>query len=471
MLAGTRQGPLPRKVDVVVVGGGIAGLVAAREVPARAASVLVVEARKRVGGRVLNHHLTKRHGAQVIESGGAFIGPTQNHIAALAQRARGADVPGVQHRQQRLHLLDHRPAGVHRHRPARPDDPAGRRGAAAADRHLRRRDRRRRTVGAPAGPRVGLDDPRRVDPRQRGQRRGIENLIDCWTQPGFGADPDELSLPLHALVRRLLGRRAATSARSPATPTPRTAPRSAGSSAARSSSRCGWPRSSATSSRCARRCTGSCSGTAASTCTPAAAPCVAKRVIVAAPPPTGARHRLVPPAPDRRRQLLRAPRHGPADEVRRDLPDAVLARGRAQRLRHQRLRRRPRGLRQHPARRRPRRAARVRRRLDLAHVRHPCQGRAPPGGAPGLRGDVRRAGAAPDRLRRARLDQGALDRAAARPRSTRPARWSQFGPAIRRPLGRVHWAGTETSTYWSGYMDGAVSSGQRAAVEVLAKLR
>jgi monoamine oxidase len=35
----------------------------------------------------------------------------------------------------------------------------------------------------------------------------------------------------------------------------------------------------------------------------------------------------------------------------------------------------------------------------------------------------------------------------------------------------VHWAGTETATYWSGYMDGAVSSGQRAAAEVLAKLK
>jgi monoamine oxidase len=32
----------------------------------------------------------------------------------------------------------------------------------------------------------------------------------------------------------------------------------------------------------------------------------------------------------------------------------------------------------------------------------------------------------------------------------------------------VHWAGTETSPYWNGYMDGAVRSGERAAGEVLA---
>ncbi len=51
-----------------------------------------------------------------------------------------------------------------------------------------------------------------------------------------------------------------------------------------------------------------------------------------------------------------------------------------------------------------------------------------------------------------------------------PGTMVQFGSAIRRPFGRVHWAGTETSTYWTGYMDGAVRSGQRAALEVLEQL-
>ena len=45
-----------------------------------------------------------------------------------------------------------------------------------------------------------------------------------------------------------------------------------------------------------------------------------------------------------------------------------------------------------------------------------------------------------------------------------------YGPWIRQPAGRIHWAGTETSTYWMGYMDGAVRSGERAAQEVLAAL-
>jgi monoamine oxidase len=48
-----------------------------------------------------------------------------------------------------------------------------------------------------------------------------------------------------------------------------------------------------------------------------------------------------------------------------------------------------------------------------------------------------------------------------------PGVLTAYGPALRRPVGRIHWAGTETSTYWNGYMDGAVRSGERAAAEVL----
>ncbi len=45
-----------------------------------------------------------------------------------------------------------------------------------------------------------------------------------------------------------------------------------------------------------------------------------------------------------------------------------------------------------------------------------------------------------------------------------------YGPAIRKPAGKIHWAGTETSTFWNGYMDGAVRSGKRAVKEVQAHL-
>ena len=45
-----------------------------------------------------------------------------------------------------------------------------------------------------------------------------------------------------------------------------------------------------------------------------------------------------------------------------------------------------------------------------------------------------------------------------------------YGPTIRRPCGRLHWAGTETALQWTGFMDGAVESGERAAQEVLDRL-
>lgn len=49
-----------------------------------------------------------------------------------------------------------------------------------------------------------------------------------------------------------------------------------------------------------------------------------------------------------------------------------------------------------------------------------------------------------------------------------PGGWSECGPALREPVGRVHWAGTETATVWSGYMEGALQAGERAAAEVAA---
>ena len=49
-----------------------------------------------------------------------------------------------------------------------------------------------------------------------------------------------------------------------------------------------------------------------------------------------------------------------------------------------------------------------------------------------------------------------------------PGVMTEYGRALRVPVGRIHWAGTETATVWTGYMDGALQSGQRAAAEVLA---
>ena len=49
-----------------------------------------------------------------------------------------------------------------------------------------------------------------------------------------------------------------------------------------------------------------------------------------------------------------------------------------------------------------------------------------------------------------------------------PGGWTGFGDALRAPIGPIHWAGAETATVWNGYMDGAAQSGERAAREALA---
>ncbi len=51
-----------------------------------------------------------------------------------------------------------------------------------------------------------------------------------------------------------------------------------------------------------------------------------------------------------------------------------------------------------------------------------------------------------------------------------PGVWMAYGEALRAPIGRLHWAGTETVTVWNGYMDGAIQSGERAAAEVFEAL-
>jgi monoamine oxidase len=76
------QENVPEQADVVVVGAGLAGLIAARDLLAANVSVLVLEARNRVGGRLLNH--TLKNGA-VVELGGQWVGPTQDRVLALAE--------------------------------------------------------------------------------------------------------------------------------------------------------------------------------------------------------------------------------------------------------------------------------------------------------------------------------------------------------------------------------------------------
>lgn len=52
-----------------------------------------------------------------------------------------------------------------------------------------------------------------------------------------------------------------------------------------------------------------------------------------------------------------------------------------------------------------------------------------------------------------------------------PGTLTGYGSALRDPVGRIHWSGTETADFWHGFMDGAVRSGERVANDIQAQLK
>ncbi|WP_392351813.1 flavin monoamine oxidase family protein [Parasynechococcus sp.] len=76
----SRASSAPKSVDVVVVGAGLSGLMAARELRKQGLSVHILEARARTGGRMIRQ--TTRTGA-VIDLGGQWGGATHHRFQAL----------------------------------------------------------------------------------------------------------------------------------------------------------------------------------------------------------------------------------------------------------------------------------------------------------------------------------------------------------------------------------------------------
>jgi monoamine oxidase len=87
--------------DVLVVGAGLAGLVAARDLTAAGRSVLVLEARDRVGGRIVNEEIGD---GKIVEMGGQWAGPTQDRLLELAADLKIATFPTYDAGKKVLHF-------------------------------------------------------------------------------------------------------------------------------------------------------------------------------------------------------------------------------------------------------------------------------------------------------------------------------------------------------------------------------
>jgi monoamine oxidase len=444
--------------DVVVVGAGLAGLVAARELVAAGAEVVVLEARDRVGGRTLT--LPAVDGTP-IDHGGQWIGPGQDRIAAVAASV-GVTTYATWDRGLHTERRDGRVHRVDGQLSAR--DPGI---AAAMGLAIRELDAMAATVPpeAPwAADRAPLWDAQTVESWL--QARVAAEGARAWLRTSFrstlAAEPGELSL-LHALF---FIRSAGGFARLVET---------AGGAQERRFHQGAQTISIRLAEALGERVV---LGAPVSVVRPHPGGVVAEadgravaaqRAILAIPPVLAGRLAYRPPLPGWRSQLTQRVPMGSVIKVHALYDEPF--------WRHDGL-------------------------SGLAVGDHgPVEvvyDNSPEGGSPGVLVGFVEGQQARDWGRRRPAERRAAILAclvaffgepAGRPRELLerawadeeysggcfagyfpPGVWTSYGQALREPVGRLHWAGTETATVWNSYMDGAVRSGERAAAEVLAAL-
>lgn len=93
---------LPREADVIVVGAGLSGLKAAKELVARGRSVVVLEANERVGGRLKRGEVAGR----VVDFGGQWVGARHDLLLGEASRLGIASYPQYAHGNTVMQLFD-----------------------------------------------------------------------------------------------------------------------------------------------------------------------------------------------------------------------------------------------------------------------------------------------------------------------------------------------------------------------------
>ncbi|MGH3342815.1 MAG: flavin monoamine oxidase family protein [Carbonactinosporaceae bacterium] len=458
-------------IDAVVVGAGLAGLVAAERLQGSGYHVVVLEARDRVGGRTRNEPVGDGH---VVETGGQWVGPGQDRVLALLQRLGLATFPTHDEGEHVLELAGHR-SRYSGDAPVR--NPVVRYDMA---RTLRRLDRLAKDVpldrpwAAPGA--ESLDGQTFEGWLERTARtRKARTYFQVATQAVFATEASRISL-LHALfyIHSGGGFESLT-----ATGGGAQQDRVVGGSqliAERLAANLAIPVRLSEPVRWIARDTDTGGGPGAGTDGGRVVVGTddeqyrARRCIVTVPPALASRITYRPELPADRDQLTQQMPHGAVVKCHAVYDEPFW---RADGLSGQAV-------------------------SDAGPVQVVFDN-SPPGGSPGvlvafLEGEraVTLARAQPVERRQAVLS--CLTRffgpRAAEPVTylerdwtaepwTRgcygahlpPGAWTLYGPALRAPVGPLHWAGSETAERWCGYMDGAVESGERAEDEVDRALR